>query len=274
MQVLKLKKVAVDGKTLRRQFAEEADCEQVITGPFTLIDADSDEVVAVCLPIDDQDAAEKLRAGLLGLKNWTVASRGSGLKTTAKVFGYQPRNPIRQRPFCHRGVLAKEQPGVHAAFCDFAPVADRIFAAANPAAHKAQHEDTCKQVKPEWRMNGTMYTSGIANNNNALGYHRDRGNFDNYWSAMAVFKRDIEGGNLIVKDYNVKIKFSDRSIFFFNGQQWWHGVTPIKKLTKDAYRFTVVYYALREMWKCMTMADELAHAIKKREEIELRRLKK
>lgn len=274
MQVLTLRKIQLNDRELRRAFAEEKDCDRIVEGAFTLIDADTQEVVAVNMPIDDVSSAESLRNALLKLKNWTVASRGSGLKTTAKVFGYQPRNPIRQRPFCHRGVLAKEQPEVHNELCRFSMTAERIFEHANPKAYAAQRQETFTKVKPEWRMHNTMYTSGIANNNNALGYHRDRGNFEDYWSAMAVFRKDIDGGNLIVKDYGIKIRFSDSYIFFFNGQKWWHGVTPIKKLSPSAYRFTVVYYALREMWKCMTMADELAHAVKLRQEIELRRLKK
>jgi len=274
MQTLVMKKQPVDARALKRQFAEESDCSRTIEGHFRLVDEDTGETVAVNMPITDEDAAEALRSAVLELKNWTVASRGSGLKTTAKVFGYQPRNPIRQRPFCHRGVLAKEQPVVHQTICDFSVVAEKLFREANPQAYDAQRQLMLKQVKPEWRMSGTMYTSGIANNNNALGYHRDRGNFPDYWSAMAVFRKNIEGGNLIVRDYGVKIKFSDSSIFFFNGQQWWHGVTPIKKLSLDAYRYTIVYYALKEMWKCMTIEDELAYAIKTRQETELKRLKK
>jgi len=274
MKTIVLKKQKVDPAKLKRKFAEERDCEEIIEGFFRLIDEETNELVAINAPISNEVASQNLREALKAVKNWTVASRGSGLKTTSKVFGYQPRNPIRQRPFCHRGVLAKEQPQVHQMICDFAPIAEEIFKQENPKGYQAQRELMLEEVKPEWRIKGTMFTSGIANNNNALGYHRDRGNFEDYWSAMAVFRQNIEGGNLIVKDYGIKIKFSDASIFFFNGQKWWHGVTPIKKLSNEAYRYTVVYYALKEMWKCMSIEDELTYAIKTRKETELKRLKK
>lgn len=274
MQILKRTKKVVDEKKLKRAFAEEKDCEEIVTGEFMLIDAATDQVVALCVKVDDQEASNKLRNACLSLKNWTKASRGSGLMTTAKVFGYQPRNPIRQRPFCHKGVLAREEPAVHNGFLQFAPEAERIFKKFLPDQAKKQQDELIIKVKPDWRIKGTMYTSGIANNNNALGYHRDRGNFEDFWSAMVVYKKDIQGGNLVVCDYNIKINFDDDCIFFFNGMRWWHGVTPIIKRSASAYRFTIVYYALKEMWKCMTIEDELNHAIKIRQETELKRIKR
>lgn len=274
MQIIKRAKIPVNEKKLKRAFAEEADCSEIVTGEFTLIDAATNQVVALCVKVNSPEASKKLRNACLSLKNWTKASRGSGLMTTAKVFGYQPRNPIRQRPFCHKGVLAREEPAVHANLLQFAPEAERIFATHLPDQAKKQREELVEKVKSDWRIKGTMFTSGIANNNNALGYHRDRGNFEDFWSAMVVYKKDIQGGNLIVADYGIKIDFEDDCIFFFNGMRWWHGVTPIVKRSPSAYRFTIVYYALKEMWKCMSIEDELNHAIKVRQETELKRIKR
>lgn len=274
MKTITLKKKPFDEKILKRKFAEESDCLNLVEGHFKLIDEDTSEVVALCVPIEDKESSHQLRSAMLNVKNWTVASRGSGIKTTAKVFGYQPRNPIRQRPFCHKGVLSREQPKVHEQISNFAITAESLFFKYLPLQALEQKNKLLEKVKPDWRIKSTMYTSGICNNNNALGYHRDRGNFEDFWSAMAVFKNNIEGGNLIVKDYDIKIKFTDDSIFYFNGMRWWHGVTPIKKLSKDSYRFSVVYYALKEMWKCMSIEDELQYAIKTRQETEIKRMRK
>ena len=48
----------------------------------------------------------------------------------------------------------------------------------------------------------------------------------------------------------------DGWVVFFVGNQLLHGVTPMRSITKDAYRYSIVYYALRGMKDCFTYAVE------------------
>lgn len=52
-----------------------------------------------------------------------------------------------------------------------------------------------------------------------------------------------------------------------------HGVTPIIKTHRDGYRFTVVYYSLEQMWKCLTITQELARIRNVKTQREAKRLK-
>ena len=54
-------------------------------------------------------------------------------------------------------------------------------------------EKTLAAVRPEWRIPGTIFTSGIINKNNPLRYHRDAGNFPRLWSCMYAIAADCGG---------------------------------------------------------------------------------
>ena len=43
-----------------------------------------------------------------------------------------------------------------------------------------------------------------------------------------------------------------------------HGVTPMKPRSKDGYRYSIVYYALRGMKDCFTFAVETAKGAENR----------
>jgi hypothetical protein len=52
-----------------------------------------------------------------------------------------------------------------------------------------------------------------------------------------------------------------------------HGVTPIKRLSEDAFRFTVVYYSLKQMWNCETVRGEVDALRDRRTKTEQKRAK-
>ena len=43
----------------------------------------------------------------------------------------------------------------------------------------------------------------------------------------------------------------------FDGQGIMHGVTPITYESPLSYRYSIVYYSLKQMWKCLTIDEEL-----------------
>lgn len=73
-------------------------------------------------------------------------------------------------------------------------------------------------------------------------------------------------------EYGIGLEIGNRSVTLFDGQAVLHGVTPITKLRDDATRFTVVYYSLRQMWKCEPLGAELARIRRKKTERERKRL--
>jgi hypothetical protein len=77
---------------------------------------------------------------------------------------------------------------------------------------------------------------------------------------MLVLREGMKGGWLVLPEYDARFFLRNNSIFMFDGQQILHGVTPMAKEREDGYRYSIVYYSLRGMWKCLTLTEELAQA--------------
>lgn len=188
----------------------------------------------------------------------TTNVRAAGIRNKANVFGYVSRNPIMKRAACVECAGARTHPKEHRGIIDAASVLAEMMREVVPDVHRQQLE-TLEAVKPEWKLPGGLWTSGVLNKTSALGYHYDRNNFD-AWSAMPVIRRHTRGGNLHIPRLDVVLKLDDGDVLFFNGQAWVHGVTPIKLLRDDAYRFSAVYYPVRKMKQCLAWEEELEHA--------------
>ena len=269
MQYLNVKAKNLNIKEYRDRSATQEDCE-------TLIDQDTTLLVdgkPVCVYIEKvPDKVDDLFDCLTRIK-YDTTTRTSGLITSSKIFGYAPRNAIRNLP-CRAVGLASSQPRENEILKKFADIAARIYSEPNQdlsIKHKKMTEDN---VIKQYKMSGSMFTSGIVNHNNPLKYHFDTGNYIGVWSAMFAFKRDVEGGYLSFPEYGIALKTSHASLSMFDGQSILHGVTPIKKMKPTAVRYTIVYYSLKSMWSCETPQGEIERMRNKRLEIELSRRSK
>jgi hypothetical protein len=73
-------------------------------------------------------------------------------------------------------------------------------------------------------------------------------------------RRGIEGGHLNLPEYGATIACRDGWGVFFGGWNLVHGVTPMRQVAPDGYRYSVVYYSLRGMKDCATAAVETRDA--------------
>jgi hypothetical protein len=87
-----------------------------------------------------------------------------------------------------------------------------------------------------------------------------------------AFKKGVEGGRLCCPEFGIKFEIEDNTLLVFDGQSILHGVTPIKKLHPDAYRYTIVYYSLQQMWRCDTVNEEIYRIRKVKKAREFKRL--
>lgn len=182
--------------------------------------------------------------------------RTSGLKTQAAVFGYNPRHAIR-RDYCSATLMSYRQPEQHEIVSAFGQVMTDLYNEYFPdiyAEHRAIAEE---KILPEWRIPGTPFTSGIVNYNSALKYHFDGGNIRGLLSNMLVIRDGMAGGKLVCPEYDLSFSCSDETVVLFNGQTILHGVTPLNPMTADAYRYSVVYYTLQQMWSCLPLGEEI-----------------
>lgn len=266
MKKLILKKREVDFNNFIKRTALEKDSAQLITEPTLIYDEAEPDDLKIIYGVVNIDT----RAVVEALKNikYHEGYRTRGLKSRSRIFGYRPRNAMRAN-YCSSTSLAQEQPTEHAIVSDLANKIEEYYEKWYPEGYKKHLKVSDEKVKKDWRINGkSVFTSGIINKNNPLKYHWDTGNFNEVYSMMIVFKEDVAGGYLSIPEYNIKIELVNNSVLMFDGQSIMHGVTPIQYLKESGHRFSIVYYSLKNIWKCLEVNEELAWARKRRTERE------
>lgn len=256
MKILRVKKRAIDFDEYVKRTALESDYETLIDEPTILVDEDDGEVKVIYDHLGDLDTSNIVEA--LKRIRYQVSERSGGLTTRSRILGYRPRLTMRG-DFCSTTSMATEHPTEHVLVSNLAVRLEEYYKKYNPEGYTKHKKITDDNVKNSYRINQkSIFTSGIINKNNPLKYHWDTGNFNEVYSCMVVFKKEVDGGYLSLPEYNLGFKLPNNSVFFFDGQNTLHGVTPIKYLGTDSYRYSIVYYSLKQIWKCLEVDDELA----------------
>jgi len=251
-----------------RRTAVESDYSTLIKEDCTLMDKDTGKLIGVYIVMPK--ISSKLLKSLLTIK-YDTNKRLAGLITRSRIFGYKPREKIRN-DFCTSSMLAKDNPQEHAIICNFAKEITKFYKKHCGEIYQEHADLTRDKLLPEWTIGDTPFSSGIVNKNNALHYHFDSGNFKDVYSNMVAFKSNTTGGYLSIPEYDIALEIANNSLVLFDGQKILHGVTPIKLLSENAYRFSIVYYSLQQMWKCEPLKKELARIKDVRTELENKRL--
>lgn len=268
MRTIEVTKHDVDLSKFMKVDAKEEDAE-ILIDEDTIVNIDGKPAILYVKLDADMSA---LRAVVKSLK-FSSGARTLGLKSQSTVFGYNPRLTVR-RDYCSATVMAAKNPGRHSVIAGCAPIMVEYYKKYFPDVYNYHCALVEEKVLKEWTMAGTPFTSGIVNKNTNLRYHHDAGNFKDVLSNMIVLKHNVSGGRLVCPEYNLKFEVADSTLLIFNGQNILHGVTPIDYLSEDAYRYSIVYYSLEQMWKCMPIREELARVRDKKLERELKRLSK
>lgn len=266
MQFLDLNKKQIEISHFRKRSASESDFQTLIKESTTVFVEGEKKIVY----LTGLTAASFLRLRQeIQQINFEKSTRTSGLVTTSRIFGYAPRNVLRGHP-CRSASLAIEQPEKNALLCSIAAEIDSLYKEHFPEIH-TRHSKEAEKIELHWKIKDSVFTSGIVNCNNPLQYHFDSGNFSDVCSAMIGFKNKTSGGFLACPEINCGFEISDCSLLFFDGQKMLHGVTPIKKHAPDSYRYTVVFYSLKQMWNCKAVSDEISALRERRTLIEKRK---
>jgi len=268
MKIIHADKRQIDIKQYRFRRAEDKDCSNFIEEDALVYINNKLAIIYINSVMEDLTSFYKALQEI----RYDKSTRTSGLVTTSRIFGYAPRNTIRNAP-CRASSLAGDSPEQHNAIMRAASIAAKYYRQHNPELAELHQQLTNEKVLPNYRMGDTMFTSGIINENNPLLYHFDAGNYKGVYSAMFGFKQGIEGGHLACPEINTTFKIGNKSLTMFDGQGLLHGVTPITKTHPKAKRYTIVYYSLQQMWNCETPGTELEILRERRTEYERRRAK-
>lgn len=254
MKVLELHKKDLDYTRFIKRSAEESDYDTLVSE--SVIGVDNGEIKFVYQELD-WDTTEVVEA--LKRIKYAETARSAGLMTKSRIFGWRPRVAMRA-DFCSPASLIRDFPEEHKLVANLAVRIEGLYKVTAPERFERHKEITDTKVKDSFRVAGSVFTSGIINKNNPLRYHFDSGNFTEVFSCMPVFKSGIKGGHLAIPEYGIGLELKHNSILMFDGQNIMHGVTPIKYASELSFRFSVVYYSLKNIWNCMEIDDELARA--------------
>ena len=227
------------------------------------IDDETEEPILAYLPMEEE--VSYLRRSVLNIKYGVTKRQSLGIENSSRTFGMAPRKVYQRRESCRPTTLAQDQPDEHAVLVAFAEKFGKMFKEFAPHLFERDAEVLNEAgLDNEWRMtDDALWTSGVVNKASTLPYHRDGFNFAT-WSAMPVIRRDMDGGLLHFPEYDMTCACRDGWVLFFPGYKYVHGVTPMKPRSKDGYRYSIVYYALRGMKDCFTFAVETAKGAENR----------
>ena len=260
MREIRLKqRLKLNPKDFVRRAAIDSDYKELIKEPCIVYESDR-PVIAYLIAKEIPESFVKVIREI----EYHYHRRVAGLRTHARIFGYIPREQIR-RDFCSSTSFSVDDPKRHNVVCNFGQTLSKYYQKYCPTIFDDHMQETDK-IPDDWKIQGTPFTSGIINNNNALKYHYDAGNIHNVYSNMVALKKYCRGGHLAIPEFGIGLEIADRSLLFFDGQDIIHGVTPFQITKTGGYRFTLVYYTLKRMWQCLPISEEIAR-IKQRKTI-------
>lgn len=252
-------------KELLKRTAIEDDAGVIINEECICVDSDGQYLIGMFkLP----SGVDELRGALSRIRFLTTERTG-GMLTTSRIFGYSPRIAMRN-DYCTKTSLQREHPQESEIVQKFAVELEQFYKRFSGMTYE-EHKAKTEKVLPDYKMQETLFTSGIINKNNPLPYHKDSGNFPDCYSCMIMVKEGIVGGRLSLPEYDVKFDIPDGYMIMFDGQKLVHGVTPIIKLHENAHRYTLVYYSLKGFWQCLTEEEELKRIRRKKTDLYLGR---
>jgi hypothetical protein len=266
MKIIELKSKIIDLSVYKKRTALDSDAEQLINYDCLITENGVPKILYVKLK-NDTDA---LRWAVKNIK-YSTSIRSAGLKTQSAIFGYKPKIVMRS-DFCSSTSMINNFPKQHYFITEYAKKLTDYYKEYFPDIFNIHEKIVKEKILNEWTIEGTPFTSGIVNKDNALKYHHDAGNFKGVLSNMVAFKRGMIGGRLVFPEYNIKFEIDDNTLSVFDGQSILHGVTNFEKENEQAYRYTIVYYSLEQMWKCDSINEELNRIRKKKKEREFNRI--
>lgn len=251
-------------KDRKNRFAELSDGR---ANDLVICDADTRQIsvvhkrVDLASMIDVKKLLLNLRfRGFYNLPKDGARARASGILAKEQWFGFIPPDELKRRFATTRPSLYYKNPVLGFMLENLTPKLWGVLQEIAPDQTK-NHEDLVrKTIHKDWLLCDTPFTSGIINHTNVLPYHKDSGNLGESWSMMLALRKGDSGGQLHIPELEETLAIPDCSLTFFNGQQYWHGVTPVCLSDKDSYRFTMVWYVKNRIKESGSQKEELHRA--------------
>lgn len=173
------------------------------------------------------------------------------------IFGYFDKWSPRQKFVFNK---LKEKPLVDVRVCKFnmdspekyektIPLLEQInklYKKLTPAFFKKQYT---KAKQTHFRIGNTAFTTVTTNINFRTTVHRDKGDDEEGFGNLVVFEKQgkYTGGETCFPQYGIGVDVREGDFLLMDVHEL-HGNLPIKKLTKDAERMSIVCYLRKGVW--------------------------
>lgn len=219
------------------------------------------ECRAVYLP--EQPLSELKRAVLSIRKIWGSSKHDHGYR--GQFFGYFPR--YGERDYCMPAVFNHGHPNTFDTLRFHAERFSLLYQMLFPSKYDLSRK-AVESILPEWILGTSVFTTGKIESDVPLCYQTNLGVFPDTLSVMAIFKRHVIGGHIILPEYNLKIACSDSSLLIFDERDF-YGYTPMVKMDSEAFRHDVLFYANTGLEQCVASRDEIRRAQVQRTKVEM-----
>lgn len=254
MNTIELRSNGLDSTALIGQGVPDVEYLPV-SSPVMAYDGETGELLfAVTRYSGDLGA---LRRAIISYPMGTVP-RAVGTRNVSGTFGFLDRSEMMRRYGCRSCAGATDAPLAHSVLMDAGRVLFGQFLGLDPHGNAGAGLLLAdEKIRPEWRVPGTPWTSGIINRTSPLPYHLDRNNLP-IWNAMVVIRRQMAGGFFHVPEMGVALECRDGDACFFPAYRVVHGVTPMRRKRPEGYRYSAVWYSVAGMAQCLDPTEELA----------------
>jgi hypothetical protein len=179
------------------------------------------------------------------------------LNTRSSVFGFLPRNPMRQ-DYCRISEITKKEKNNFIKLYNFNNFLIDVYKKHLPEKFNEDLEIIRKSIKEEWKLgNENIFTTVSVNINHAIKYHKDTANYKGNYSNVIICENGIKGGELVFPEYKIALSQKNGFLLIFDGQSEIHGVMPVTPEKKDYFRSSIVFYALENMKHCYPFQEEI-----------------
>lgn len=191
-------------------------------------------------------------------KDGSVSKTRIGEPVNSGVIGFYDRYP--RIPFCRKCAWNQQNPEKFETMIPLFQEVDKAFQEVWPEKWQIQ-ADVRDKTHPDFVIPGTAFTTVTVNKNYRTACHLDAKNLEGSISTMLVIHDGrVEGGELILPEYDLALRFRSGDLVWFENTKMWHGNAPIKLFGEKAQRCSLVFYFRNGMQYCGSHEQELERA--------------
>lgn len=188
------------------------------------------------------------------LKDGTISKTRTATAVNSGIIGFYDRT--MRAPYCRMTAYTAQK------FKKFKlcyPIIDFVsqrFKELIPEKWELQN-DYIQRTSKDFVIGNTVYTTVTVNKNWQTAAHTDKGDLKDSFGNLAVMRKGkYLGGYFVLVKWGVAFDMQNQDLLFTDVHQV-HGNTPIKKLTEDATRISLVMYYRENMIDCGSAEEEM-----------------